>query len=203
MGCFIHLPPGSMVVDLEGETDILQSYPEAVNYPLETYATDEVIAKAYSEVIYCKQAIDKTETEFAELVRAKARRCCSVFSERRLKSIFVDGLLCGKQATVRNHLASSKRLSYAQVTQYAQSLGDSPDFTRHHVTPEGHGHIPDIEAFKMTPELQRRVVPAIHRAKRNKATGIDELFSEAFKIAPAAFARILTSIWVKCSSIKS
>ena len=114
-----------MIVDSDEETDVLKMYLEVVNYLLETYATDEEIAMAYAEVISCKQETDKTEAEFVEHVRAKARRFVSVFFERRLKSIFVDGLLPGIQATVRNRLGTARGLSYTQLTQYAQALGDS------------------------------------------------------------------------------
>lgn len=115
----------SMIVDSHEETDVLKTYPEVVNYLLKAYATDEEIATAYAEVISCKQETNKTETEFAEQGRTKARRCGLDFSERRLKSIFVDRLLPGIQATVRNHLGSARGLSYTQLTEYAQALGDS------------------------------------------------------------------------------
>ena len=73
------------------------------------------------------------------------------------------------------------------------------DFTRHLATPGGTGYSPRITTFAVTPCMVRQVTRSIHRAKPNKAAGVDELFSEAFKVAPKQFATILCTFWSKCS----
>ena len=63
------------------------------------------------------------------------------------------------------------------------------------------GYCPDMRPFVMTSGLVHAVTDAIRRAKRNKSAGVDELFNEAFKLAPQRFASILCSFWVKCSQL--
>lgn len=93
-------------------SDVLEKCPEVVNYLLETYANNEEIPTAYSDVIYCKNLADKTATDFVEQVWTTERQCRSIFSERMLMSIFVDGLSPRMQALIRSPLATSKKLLY-------------------------------------------------------------------------------------------
>ena len=75
------------------------------------------------------------------------------------------------------------------------------DFTSYLATPDGEGHYPDIRRFEATPDMIKQVARHIRRAKSNKAAGVDELFSEAFKLAPEQFATILCTLWAKCSEL--
>lgn len=87
---------------------------------MKTYENDEVIDRAYTEVTGLKRTRTMKEDKFAEMIRAKARRCGSVFSERSLlKSISVDGLHRRIQAWTRNHLWMNKYLTFSDITQYA------------------------------------------------------------------------------------
>ena len=74
-------------------------------------------------------------------------------------------------------------------------------FTEHIATPPGKGYVPPIVPFEISPDLERKVHAAILKAKSNRATGTDELFSEAFKLAPKEFARIFSLFWVQCSKL--
>ena len=74
------------------------------------------------------------------------------------------------------------------------------DFTTH-LSDEGMGHSPRIEPFSLTRKFILNVTSAIRRAKSNKATGVDELFSESFKMAPRLFGEILARFWVRCSQL--
>ena len=74
------------------------------------------------------------------------------------------------------------------------------DFTTH-LSDEGTGHRPPIESFSLTRSFIMQVTAAIRRAKSNKATGLDELFSESFKMAPRLFGEILARFWVRCSQL--
>ena len=82
------------------------------------------------------------------------------------------------------------------------SVLDPIEFTRHLATLAGAGCHPDIVAIPETLELRSRVAQAIRRAPRRKASGIDELFSEAFKLAPTEFSKVIVSFWVKCSQLQ-
>ena len=82
------------------------------------------------------------------------------------------------------------------------SVLDPVEFTRHLATPAGAGYHPDIVAFPETRELWGRVAKAIRLAPCCKATGIDELFSESFKLAPTEFSKVIVSFWVKCSQLQ-
>lgn len=79
---------------------------------------------------------------------------------------------------------------------------DLSAFTKHVETPPGKGHTPPIVPFELSSDLQRKVQNAILKAKNNRATGTDELFSEAFKLAPKSFARIFALFWVQSSKIR-
>lgn len=65
-----------------------------------------------------------TESTFAKLIRAKVW-CGSVFSERRLKLIFVDGFYFTVQATMGNNLSLSKQITFTKLRKCDQALGDS------------------------------------------------------------------------------
>ena len=76
------------------------------------------------------------------------------------------------------------------------------DFTRSIETPPGQGYTPPIVPFDVTPDFERKVFTAINSAKQNRATGTDELFSEAFKLAPLHFAKVFSVLWAKCSHLQ-
>lgn len=62
------------------------------------YATDEVAAKAYSEVISFRQSFTFTEQTRFPMQWLKADRCQNLFPDRRLSSLFIDGRLPGTLA---------------------------------------------------------------------------------------------------------
>lgn len=114
----------SMAIDAK-HRELLTSYPQVVNFLIRNYATDEVIAEAYNEVINCKQAATMTELRYSQLLWDKALRCGTVFSDLRLKSLFADGVSEVIRAQVRNHLASHTSLDYHALVRYAQAIGES------------------------------------------------------------------------------
>lgn len=70
-----------------------------------------------------------TKSKFAELIRAKAHTCGSIFSKRQLRSFSVDVLSQKIQATVWNHLSTSTKVTLKELKHYAQATGD---FYRHY-----------------------------------------------------------------------
>ena len=114
----------NMAVDAK-HRELLTSYPQVVNFLIRNYATDEVIAEAYNEVIGCKQVATMNELRYSQLLWDKALRCGTVFSDLRLKSLFADGVSEVIRAQVRNHLASHTSLDYHALVRYAQAIGES------------------------------------------------------------------------------
>jgi hypothetical protein len=67
-------------------------YPYMVQYLLETYASDEKLAKAYHMAVTARQRESEDERAVALRLRQIAASAGNVFDEATLKSIFVDGL---------------------------------------------------------------------------------------------------------------
>lgn len=53
----------------------------------------------------------------------EAPRCDTVFSDRRLKSLFAESLLPATFAQVRNYLATHASVDFNTVARYAQAIG--------------------------------------------------------------------------------
>ena len=88
-----------------------------------------------------------------------------------------------------------KSILYPRFSSTAPTVSGDLDlaaFNKYVATSPGKGYVPPIVPFEMSLDLQRKVYRAILKAKRNRASGTDELFSEAFKISPKEFARILS-----------
>lgn len=107
------------------QQEMLRSYPEVVNYLLETYATDEVLAQAYYDLVSARQGYAQAEDEFAHKLKTQSIRCGNIFNDTRLKAIFVEGLLPTIRASVRHHSSTHPRVSYRELTKFAAGLGDA------------------------------------------------------------------------------
>ncbi|CAN8070208.1 unnamed protein product [Agarophyton chilense] len=114
----------TLAMDGDG-TEMLESYPEVVNFLLETYATDEVIQEAYSEVLAYHQRSGQTESEFSLALWNLATRCGNVFTISRIKSLFSDNVDKAIRSQVRNYLASNRKVDYSVLAGYSQGLGDT------------------------------------------------------------------------------
>ena len=126
---------GNTMAVEEDQTEMLRTYPEVVNYLLETYATDEVIQEAYAEVLSYRQRPSQPELEFAKSLFALASRCGNVFTTTRLKAMFSDNVDKSIRAQVRNHLANSPKVDYNGLARFAQALGDTHRASRQTVAP--------------------------------------------------------------------
>ena len=78
---------------------------------------------------------------------------------------------------------------------------DFSSITKFVATPPGKGYAPPIVPFDMSPAFESKVFQAIAGSKCHRATGTDELFSAAFKLSLALFAKIISLLWVKCSNL--
>ena len=66
-----------------------------------------------------------TEEVYSNHLWDKAPRCGTVFSDRRLKSLFAEGLLPATCAQVRNYLAARPDVDYQSVARYAQAIWET------------------------------------------------------------------------------
>ena len=102
--------------------------------------------------------------------------------------------------SIKSILRKSSPISDREICVDSGSL-NPVDFTRFLATPMDKRHSPSLHPISVTPDFIAYVTRAIQKSKRNKASGVDELFSEAFTVAPQAFAKILCSFWAKCSEL--
>jgi len=92
----VHLEPYGAQVSSKSIT----TYPQAVNYLLRTYASDDVIKTSDAEIRNFAQGT-RSETEFAHALYDRALRCGPVYKEMTLMNIFVDALSPSIEKNVR------------------------------------------------------------------------------------------------------
>ena len=113
----------------------LTSYAAIVNLLLHEYASDDIIAKAHSDLSTFKIMGSMSETTFATKLQAKATRCGGVYPDSTIKTYFVDGLHPDLRETVRSFMAQNPNKSLQAVARYAQSMSkfrntDTPSASR-------------------------------------------------------------------------
>lgn len=118
------LSGATMAIDSQ-RGEMLTSYPEAVNFLLMTYATDDAMAEALLEVEGYKKSTGVTETEFSNELWRRALRCGTVFSGNRLKGIFVEGVLPSIRTQLRNHATDHPKADYETILRFAKGLGST------------------------------------------------------------------------------
>lgn len=70
---------------------LVASYCEGVNYLLDTYAPDDIIAEAETDMTRFTQPSNKLLTEYAKALWNKELRCDTVYDEYVLNRIFIEG----------------------------------------------------------------------------------------------------------------
>jgi len=100
----------------------LTSYAAVVNYLLNEYASDDIIAKAHSDLSTFRLLGNMSETTFATKLQTKATRCGGVYPDSTIKTYFVDGIHPDLRETVRNFMAQNPDKSLQSVARYAQSM---------------------------------------------------------------------------------
>jgi hypothetical protein len=98
-------------------------YPYMVQYLLETYASDDELARAYHMAVTARQRENEDERAFALRLRQIAASAGNVFDEATLKSIFVDGLAEYVQDSLRVHVTPD--MPFSKVQRVAHQLGKS------------------------------------------------------------------------------
>jgi hypothetical protein len=99
----------------------MPKYPAAVQYLLQSFATEGVISAACQRVSTAKQLPEEDEKSFANRLDKYAAEAGSVFSEDALISSFVDGLLPYAGNTVRGQV--TPQMTFAEVQILAENVG--------------------------------------------------------------------------------
>ena len=112
----------TMAMDSE-RGELLTCYKELVNFLLHTYATDDVMAETVADVEGLKQSTSMTETGFSDELWRRALRCGTVFSSRRIRGYFVEGVLPAIRTQLRDYAARHPYATYESIVRYARGLG--------------------------------------------------------------------------------
>lgn len=138
----------------------LTTYCEVVNYLLETYATDDVIAETDAEILRFTQPPTKSPTEYAEALWNKALRCDRVYDEYVLKGIFIEGLHESIRHSMRSYWGSRKNATVHDLARHATSLTNLqhgsriPDVPRNMDRPNNRrGNMHDRKNPRQTPPV--------------------------------------------------
>ncbi len=86
--------------DVRGE-DYIESDCDAIQWFLNTFATDEIRLETFKRVNQMRQDPNETETEFENRLRNETLRCGNIFDEGNLTHMFIDGLKESMQVEIR------------------------------------------------------------------------------------------------------
>jgi hypothetical protein len=99
----------------------MPKYPATVQWLLQSFATEAVIAASYQKVFAARQLPGEDETVFANRISRHAAEAGSVFSEDALISAYVDGLQSYASNMVRGQITPS--ITFAEVQILAEQVG--------------------------------------------------------------------------------
>lgn len=102
------LPGDTLAVDFE-QRELLETYPEFFKFISSTYATDEVIAAAVGDVNSFRQRSNMAEGVYRNHLWDKDILCGTAYSDRRWKSLFVEGLRPTTYVQASNYLATPRK----------------------------------------------------------------------------------------------
>lgn len=96
--------------------------------------SDEVVAQTHIDVVIFWQGSSMIEESYSNHFWDRSLLCCSLFSDRRLRLFFVEGLLFTACAQTRKYLVALTSASYHSVARYAQALGNTSHSVRRQIT---------------------------------------------------------------------
>ena len=121
---FPHFLKGNASTRYEAANSV-ESWPETVQYLLQTYATEAVIQEANADLRNIRQKSGEAEVEYDNRLTEAELRCGNVhkWDERKLR--FIDGLLPVIKPLVARYNRSDRKATYWDVVEYAQSEGEA------------------------------------------------------------------------------
>ena len=99
----------------------MPKFPAAVQWLLQSFATEAVIAASYQKVFTARQMVGEDEKQYATRLKQYAAEAGSVFTEDSLISAFVDGLHPYASNTVRGQVTPT--MMFAEVQLLAEQAG--------------------------------------------------------------------------------
>lgn len=90
----------------------LKRYYQAVNYLLETYATDDVIVEAEAEITNYNEPGNRLDASCSETLWERALRCRRGYDDSSFKGVFVEGLHHVIRFFMLNHWRANKDACY-------------------------------------------------------------------------------------------
>jgi hypothetical protein len=96
-------------------------FPAVVQWLLQSFATEAVIAASYQKVFTARQYVEEDEKQFASRLTQYSAEAGSVFSEDALISAFVDGLQPYASNTVRGQVTTT--MTCAEVQLLSEQTG--------------------------------------------------------------------------------
>lgn len=90
------------------KTTTLKTYQQVAIYLLRTNGTDGNTAETENVISIFSKPSNKTPSQYAEELMAKAFRCGDKYEEHNLKEIFIQGLDTSIQQNMRGYWASEK-----------------------------------------------------------------------------------------------
>ena len=103
----------------------LNSWSEAVQYLLQTYATDSAIEEAIEALNATSQKANEHEKAFSARFIQAEQRCGNVHRWRERKLLFIDGLNPVIKPLVARYNKQSRKATYIQVVEYAFEEGSA------------------------------------------------------------------------------
>ena len=110
----------------------VSAWPEAVQYLLRNYATNNAISEAILEFRDTQQRPDEDETAYSTRLLSAELRCGNVHSSEEKMTMFIDGLLPGirslvarERETRRDQSRRGDLFTYLDLVRYAQNEGEA------------------------------------------------------------------------------
>lgn len=100
----------------------MSTYCEVVQYLIRTYASDDIIAQAEAELVNFRQPSNMNEETYAAALWEKALRCRPVYSEAKLKGLYIEGVHDAIRLNVRSHWATNSTADSNAIARYAASV---------------------------------------------------------------------------------
>lgn len=100
----------------------LLSYCEIVNYLLETYADDQTISRAHTEVIRLQQLRGQNPMKFRNHIWGRALRCGCVYSQRALIYVFIEGCNSRIRNLVRRYHSDNPDITLTKLEEAARDF---------------------------------------------------------------------------------
>jgi hypothetical protein len=97
---------------------LMPRYPAAVQWLLQSYATEPTISAAFQRVLTSRQTLGEDEEQFASRLTRYAADAGSAFAEDALITAYVDGFLPFASNTVRGHVSAT--MTFAEVQLLAE-----------------------------------------------------------------------------------